>query len=136
MTKQDVVDVLQTFPHLGMWGAFQVENGVCTPQELADDRREMLSDKSLECINKAKTWLSKLPKQKTITHRSPSCYGLKRLAEHEIGYTTNGQFIVAAICSGFIFKMSKNSINVAIAVPQKSITGAHLAREKARAHTR
>ena len=50
-------------------------------------------------------WLSGKAKIKTINKRHTS-YGLKHMAEKEIGYITNGAFICAAVFCGFDFNAS------------------------------
>lgn len=48
----------------------------------------------------ARSWLATKKKTTGITKRGTS-YGLKHVAEHDIGYVTNGIFIAAAIAEGF-----------------------------------
>ena len=48
----------------------------------------------------ARGWLRRFKKIKTL-NRGGTSYGLKHIAEDDIGYTTNGCFIAAAIAEGF-----------------------------------
>jgi hypothetical protein len=64
---------------------------------------------------------------KTINRRHSS-YGLKHLAEPEIGYVTNGAFIAAAVHCGFSFETYPDSPNVCFGISEKSI------KAKQRAH--
>ena len=45
-------------------------------------------------------WISRFVKLKNI-NKTGSSYGLKHVAEREIGYITNGELIAAALMEGF-----------------------------------
>jgi hypothetical protein len=103
-----------------------VSHETCTPEELAEaaiamgevlaawpslkdmglDVPEPESDPdlcdldSLAAFLKTREWLRQWPKVKAV-NRSGTSYGLKHIAEAEIGYITNGVFIAAAIAEGF-----------------------------------
>ncbi len=81
------------------------------------DRETLLN--STGAFVKTCQWLEKIEKIKTINNKHSS-YGLKHLAEEEIGYITNGVFIAAIHC-GFEFKIHRNSPNVAFNMSEKSI---------------
>jgi hypothetical protein len=68
--------------------------------ELARGRDSIGSPRSLAGFVAARAWLSRYNKIKTPSKRGTS-YGLKHIAAKEIGYTTNGVFIAAAIAEGF-----------------------------------
>lgn len=76
--------------------------------------------KRIDGFNKTCKWLAKISKIKTI-NKSRSSYGLKHLAEKEIGYITNGVFIAAAIHCGFDFKLQIGSANVFFNMSEKSL---------------
>jgi len=65
-------------------------------------------------------WLQSKTKIKTINGKWSS-YGLKHLAEDEIGYVTNGAFIRAAIHSGFAYRLSPSNPNVEFNISEKSL---------------
>jgi hypothetical protein len=59
-----------------------------------------------------RVWLRQFNKTKTLNKRSGTSYGLKHVAEEDIGYITNGVFIAAAIAEGFrVKRCSDNSPN-------------------------
>jgi hypothetical protein len=68
--------------------------------EFKRNRKIMLEPRSLEQFERARLWLRR---QRKIKHMnlSRSSYGLKHIAEPDIGYVTNGIFIAAAIAEGF-----------------------------------
>ena len=45
-------------------------------------------------------WLRGQTKRKTL-NKSGTSYGLKHVAERDVGYITNGVFIAAAVAEGF-----------------------------------
>nr|ALS91550.1 putative vacuolating cytotoxin [uncultured bacterium] len=51
------------------------------------------------------------PRTKGI-NRKRNSYGLKHVAEGDIGYITNGQFIAAAIHSGFEYEQVNTGANM------------------------
>jgi len=48
-------------------------------------------------------------------------YGLKHIAEKEMGYVLNGVFIAAAIHSGFPYELIPDSPNVRFGISEKSL---------------
>ena len=70
-------------------------------RKLAAWRAELLSDSGLDGVRRARAWLSRWPKRKTINRIVGMSYTLKHTAAREIGYTTAGEFLVAAILAGF-----------------------------------
>src|SRR5664279_3385139 len=60
----------------------------------------MLEPRSVDGFQKAREWLSAFTKTSRFNRRATS-YGLKHVAEHTIGYVTNGMFIAAALAEGF-----------------------------------
>jgi hypothetical protein len=64
------------------------------------DRAELFAPGELERFGRAIEWLSRFDKRETF-NQSGTSYGLKHVAEREIGHTTNGVFIAAAVAAGF-----------------------------------
>jgi hypothetical protein len=87
-------------------------------QELKESQKNLLE--STEDFRKACQWLSSKNKIQTI-NRSHSSYGLKKIAEKEIGYISNGIFIAAAIHCGFKVQEFPGSPNVCINISEKSL---------------
>ncbi len=75
---------------------------------------------SVEDCNKVCAWLSTKAKIKTTNKRHTS-YGLKHIAEEEIGYVMNGAFIAAAVHLGFSFELISDSPNVYFGISEKSL---------------
>jgi hypothetical protein len=61
---------------------------------------DMREPRSLAQFTAARGWLGQFSKTKALNRRGTS-YGLKHCAADDIGYTTNGTFIGAAIAEGF-----------------------------------
>jgi hypothetical protein len=84
------------------FGAFGPLNK--SPEErdafIAASRARMREPRSLVPFALARDWLAQFRKIKGINRHGTS-YGLKHVAEHAIGYVTNGVFIAAAIAEGF-----------------------------------
>ena len=72
--------------------------------EFATDRAMLFHPMSLADFIRARAWLEQWPKIRNFNPRGTS-YGLKHVAGHTIGYTTNGVFIAAAISAGFRFQL-------------------------------
>jgi hypothetical protein len=64
------------------------------------DRAKLLEPDTLAAFSRAVDWLSQFDARKSFSQRGTSG-SLKRVAEPEIGHTTNGCFIAAAVAAGF-----------------------------------
>lgn len=98
VTLSEVEKILQQHPLLS-------DGGYGIQRDHADKhtawRAALLTDASLEAIDKLCDWLHlHISPAKSINCRHGS-YSLKHVAEPMIGYTTNGQFIVAALLCGY-----------------------------------
>ena len=100
----DMERVLEREPQLGDFGF-----GVYAPRskapeeraaELYRDRESIREPRSLAQFLAARGWLRQFSKIKSL-NRCGTSYGLKHVAEDDIGYVTNGVFIAAAIAEGF-----------------------------------
>jgi hypothetical protein len=104
---RDMEGVLNAEPRLNDYGFGVHDDPSKTPDELMtmfqkyrDDIREPCS---LAQFMAARGWLRQFPKTKQLNKRAGS-YSLKHVAEHDIGYVTNGVFIAAAIAEGFMVR--------------------------------
>ena len=121
MTRDDIAAVMKQIPYLNEFGVGLFNGGLgLTPderaQQLETDKQALL--RSAESCTKICIWLSELRPAK---HFRRSSYGLKHLAEPEIGYVTNGAFIVAAVHCGFPYRVKSGSPNVDIGISEMSL---------------
>ena len=84
------------------------------------DRDAMLLPQSLDDFRRARAWLRAKPRTTHVNSSAGTCYGLKHLAEPEIGYSTNGTFIAAALAEGFkIKRCGHDSLNAWINISSR-----------------
>ena len=123
MSKSDIRKSISKLPNLTDFGVGLYENGKGLSKseykKQFKKEQERLLD-SVESFDKTCTWLSQINKIKSINTKNTS-YGLKHIAEKDIGYITNGGFIAAAIHCGFDFKVYDNFPNVEFNMSAKSI---------------
>lgn len=119
MTQDDLDMILARFPDLSDYGI-----GIDWPVTRAnfDQHREDLLE-SLDDCNRVCKWLKCIDETPHFNH-TISSYGLKHVAENEIGYVTNGAFIAAAIFCGFRPRFRRDSVNVWFNMSHKSIRAA------------
>jgi hypothetical protein len=89
----------------GLWSGHQGK-----PEEeqkaIFQQNRQHLLTQEESSFEQARTWIrANLEKRETVNDFSGS-YGLKHLAEKEIGYITNGVFIAAMLAEGYTFQRS------------------------------
>jgi hypothetical protein len=96
--------ILGAEPQLGDFGF-----GVFDPQSKSSEERAEDLRKNREWIREpdslaqflaSRAWLRQFAKLENLNRRGTS-YGLKHVAEEDIGYVTNGVFIAAAIAESF-----------------------------------
>jgi hypothetical protein len=120
ITREDIQRVMDQVPNLNDFGVgvfcLHQRDPEMATAELEQGRKELLN--SAEAVAKVCEWLRGIEKTKTPTISS---YYLKHVAEEEIGYVTNGVFIVAAILCGFPYRVNSGSPNVAFGVSERSI---------------
>lgn len=125
MTKRDVQRIMDEVPGLNDFGIGVFNQRRKKPEErekeLAEGKAQLLD--SVDACNKVCEWLASIDKIATINHRHSS-YGLKHVAEEDIGYVTNGVFITAAIYCGYKFRVTPGSPNVEFGMSEKSIKAA------------
>ena len=96
---------VERFPDLTDFGLGIFDPYRLTPaqrqEQFRKSRADMFARRSLEDFARAKRWLSAQQKTKNVNSSAGSSYWLKHIAEEDIGYTTNGIFIAAAVAAGF-----------------------------------
>lgn len=123
MTRAKIESVIKKIPSLTDFGIGLFDGGRNLGRKEYEEQFKRNQEDLLESVaafEKACEWLEQIKKIKTI-NRKRSSYGLKHVAEKDIGYITNGVFIAAAVHSGFEYKMYDNSPNVAFNMSEKSI---------------
>ena len=94
--------VMEKYPTLGSFGfgIFSYRNK--SNEEIAEELRQKRLNlmQSADRVEAARLWISRFSKLKNI-NKNGSSYGLKHIAEREIGYITNGELIAAALMEGF-----------------------------------
>jgi hypothetical protein len=83
------------------------------------NRDYLRENEALAAFIAARHWLAAFPKIKTFSQKGTS-YGLKHVAENEIGYLANGVFIAAAIAEGFRIARMGDSPNVLLNISSKA----------------
>lgn len=123
MTREDIASTIAKVPALNRQGiGLSNFHEKLTREEY---RRLMIEEQEfLLCQAEACTrvcgWLEDKKKTKTINRRHSS-YGLKHIAETEIGYIGNGAFIAAAIFMGFPYRINNESINPSFGISERSL---------------
>lgn len=106
---QEIERIIAEYPELTDFGFGTYNDRRLSPEQRQEnfrtDRTLMFHPNSLNGFTKARAWLRQWPKTKHPNTHGTS-YGLKHVAEHDIGYVTNGMFIAAAIAEGFTVKRS------------------------------
>jgi hypothetical protein len=105
--------ILEQEPQLSDFG-FGLADFYKTREEAAakfcEDRERIRDPHCLAEFTAARGWLRQFDKLKSFNKRGNS-YSLKHIAEHDIGYVSNGVFIAAAIAEGFNVQRIGNSSN-------------------------
>jgi|SRR5262249_4821815 len=105
--------ILEQHPQLSDFGFGLAEFYKTHAERVAkfrEDRETIRGPRSLAEFTVARGWLRQFAKLKSFNKRGTS-YGLKHVAEHDIGYVTNGAFIAAAIAEGFEVQREGSSPN-------------------------
>ena len=84
---------------------------------LADERSELR--RSLDRVAATVEWLQKHIRSIKTINLNHTSYGLKHIAEKEIGYIPNGVFVAAAIIAGYPYRLHKP--NAAFGMSERSI---------------
>ena len=118
--------VLDAHPDLTAFGFGAWDERRLTPQEraarIAQGRADLFADP--EPFTRARSWLAGQRQTKRVNRAAGSSYGLKHTAEPDIGYTTNGSFIAAAIAEGFTVQRIPGSPNAWFNISTRTSTQA------------
>ncbi|MBX3389490.1 MAG: hypothetical protein KF691_08555 [Phycisphaeraceae bacterium] len=121
MTQADIQRIMDAHPQLNEYG-IGVYDDKAKPSvqeaELAEGKAKLLG--SAEACNRVCEWLKGVKKIRAINWDQTS-YGLKHLAERDGDYCSNGAFIVAAIHSGFPYRIEPGNAYVYFGMSKKSI---------------
>lgn len=124
MTRDEVNGILQQHPRLnfGGYGLGCGERKLSPSERMGKIdglRAHLLDDESIAQIGKVCDWINANLEMQKTTNLRMSSYGLKHVVEKEIGYVSNGQFIVAALLCGYC--IGKVDYNVFFNIKQSSI---------------
>jgi hypothetical protein len=119
----DMAAVLDRELELGDFGFAVFDPRSKTPEEraveLGRQREAICEPDALAQFTAARFWLGHFAKIKAPNPRGTS-YGLKHIAERDIGYTTNGVFIAAALAEGFSVRRVGDSPNALFNISTKA----------------
>ncbi|AVI65855.1 hypothetical protein CKQ84_08140 [Shewanella sp. WE21] len=121
MSREAIQAVINQVPELTDFGISIYTNGRVldkTQKKAEFDKSQSSLLGSSESFEKTVSWLKQIEEIKSFNLRRSS-YGIKHLAERDIGYITNGVFIAAAIHSGFKYKINYDSPNVQFNMSEK-----------------
>lgn len=127
MTRDDIAAVMGKVPGLNAFGVGYCDEMRGRRRSQEDRERWMrgqeaaLLDDTDGC-SRAEAWLRDKVKRKTVNPLRSS-YGLKHLAEREVGYITNGAFIAAAVHLGFSYEVDPHSPNPRIGISERCLKG-------------
>ena len=130
MTRDDIQRVIDAVPGLtangiGISPRYHSRGIKPTPEQrvlILDRWRQELLDAEDECT-KSCWWLERIEPTQTIRRRWNS-YGIKHIAERDIGYVSDGMFIAAAIHSGFAYERMPSSCSVYFNMSERSLNAA------------
>src|SRR5262249_23851326 len=91
------------------------------------EQAELLND--VDGCSRAEAWLRDKPKRKYVNWRHSS-YGLRRIAEKEIGYVSHGAFIAAAIHCGFPYQILPHSPNPSFGICESALQARKLRHQR------
>lgn len=122
MTQGDLDRIMNDIANLNDSGVGTYrQNGVSQEDieaQYVADRKGL--EKSLYSCNKVCEWLRQMEPIKTI-NRNHSSYGLKLIAERDLGDITHGVFIAAAIHCGFSYRLEPGGANAFFGISENSI---------------
>lgn len=89
-------------------------------REVFEQNRQWLRD-SAERVAATIEWLRENVEPIKTINRKHTSYGIKHIAEKDIGYITNGVFIAAAVIAGYSYEIVPHSPNVPFGMSEKSL---------------
>lgn len=118
-----LVITMAKIPELNDFGIGLYDGNKRLPKEERDaiflkDRKVLRT--SVERVRDTISWLKANVRPIKTLNSGRSSYGIKHVAEKDIGYITNGVFIAAAVIAGFPYKIRWDSPNVQFGMSEKS----------------
>src|SRR5262245_23937425 len=119
MTSDDIAAVLKRERRLSAYGIglYNAVSRAEGEEMFRRDGEDLMAD--VDGCTRAESWIRGMARRKTI-NRDRSSYGLKHVAEAEVGYITNGAFICAAIHLGFAYE-ARSGPNPGFNISEKSV---------------
>lgn len=99
ITRENIERVLAEHPKLHDLG-YGETTGV-GGQPVEQNREILLQPSAIEVINTMVGWIRQNLVARKAINKLRTSYGLKHLAEKDVGYSSNGEFIVAMLLSGY-----------------------------------
>lgn len=103
--EKRIREILEALPELAMHGFTVVGEGIIPivqiDEQRAIEQAALLHGDSVKTIVITMGWIRQYLLRDTQINRQRTSYGLKHLAEWQIGYVANGQFIMAMLLMGF-----------------------------------
>ena len=118
VTRDMVQQAVDAFPLLTILGA-----AIPKTREEEEQLRQQLLNK-VDRIQATVDWLQRIEATKHVNYRAGTSYGLKHIAERDIGYIQNGIFICAAYLAGFKTRTWLTEPNTEFNMTVKSIKAA------------
>lgn len=103
-------------------GLFDGGRGLSAEEKLeknAENRRILRA--STAAVASTVTWLQENVERTGTLNKRHTSYGIKHMAEKDIGYITNGVMIAAGIISGYPYEIVPGSPNVPFGMSEKSL---------------
>ncbi len=121
--EQKLAITMERHPLLNDYGAIAATESRLSKEERMEMFRKHRGTlrESSAMVDRTFTWLLKNVAPIKTINRSRTSYGLKHIAENDIGYITNGVFIAAAIIAGYPYFMD-NHPNVCFGMSKKSLS--------------
>lgn len=127
MTTTDVADVraqlarvMADLPALTYFGLGASPESVCNTDTTAAEERERLAGSAHE-VAAVVDWLRENVTPTRTINPKHSSYGLKHLAQHDLGYVSNGVFIAAAVIAGYRWERLTGTPNAQFGMGKKSL---------------
>jgi hypothetical protein len=121
VSRDAVRTVLGGYPELTDYGIRRPRFPAWTDEEFRRERDRIGHPSNLEPIGRALYFLRLCRPAKTVRRQGVmSSYALKHIAEPAVGYTTNGQFIIASIFAGWSLKTSEGPNPMILCVPPRT----------------
>lgn len=124
VTRQQIRVILDDNSELNNfgWGLLGGGRGMTMQRyqaKIKEGQQSLLNE--LDAINKCVEWLADVAKTKTLNRKRTS-YDYKHIVEEDIGYLSNGAFIVAAILAGFTVKREcEDSLNGRVNISERDL---------------